>query len=156
LKRGFVAAAFGRRHKTPLSAPSPLPPPRGERERGTNDSEIFMDLGVGGGVRAGSEPTRSIAKKPTLVKGEWWGFCGGRLCRPPQNPFFSPLLGLGGIGANLRATWIGSPSREPTKVARCRPSARRSAFTDLPGEASTKVDARRESAQEDRFPIGAS
>jgi hypothetical protein len=26
--------------------------PEGERERGTNDSEIFMNLGAGGGVRA--------------------------------------------------------------------------------------------------------
>ena len=38
--------------QNPSFHPLPSPAAEGERERGTNDSEIFMNLGAGGGVRA--------------------------------------------------------------------------------------------------------
>jgi len=66
LKRGFAAGGEAARRKTPSFIPLPSPavrerggarggvraPAAGERERGTNDSEIFMNLGARGGVRA--------------------------------------------------------------------------------------------------------
>jgi len=52
LKRGFAAGGEAARRKTPLSTPLPSLAAAGERERGTNDSEISMNLGAGGGVRA--------------------------------------------------------------------------------------------------------
>jgi hypothetical protein len=52
LRGGFAAGGEAARRKTPSFHPLPSPAAEGERERGTNDSEIFMNLGAGGGVRA--------------------------------------------------------------------------------------------------------
>jgi hypothetical protein len=52
IKRGFCGGRRSRPPQNPSFHPLPSPAAEGERERGTNDSEIFMNLGAGGGVRA--------------------------------------------------------------------------------------------------------